>query len=251
MRIKFVCLNLWEGGKLFDEIIEFLKVENADILALQEVHHSTDPSLEKRWRSIELIQKELGYADYHFAPAFVFHDAPDKTKSGNAVFSRFPIVSAKDAFFDIPYDDNFLNIPDKYPFTPRNIEHVVIDANGIELNVFNTQGIWGWDGEDNDRRLKMGDVIADSVKDKKNVILAGDFNVKEDTKTMQKVETLLKNVFKGERTTSFNMKRKLGGHFGEAVVDMLFVSPNIKVLEHRCPDVDISDHLPLTALLEL
>lgn len=36
-----------------------------------------------------------------------------------------------------------------------------------------------------------------------------------------------------------------------AAVDMMFVSPNIEVLKHDCPDVDVSDHLPLTATLKI
>lgn len=251
MRIKFACLNLWEGGRLFEEALSFLKSEQADILALQEAHYSLNSSLEKRWRSIEIIKQELGYPYHHFAPAYVTHDAPDQTPRGNAVLSRYPILSGDTIFYDIPYREGVVDTVDNATTTPRNLESAVVDMHGTKLNVFNTQGIWGWDGEDNERRLKMGDVIADSVKGKNNVILAGDFNVKENTQTMQKVEALLKNVFKGERTTSFNMRRKSNGGYATAVVDMIFVSRNIHVVEHSCPDVDVSDHLPLVAVIEL
>jgi hypothetical protein len=45
MKIKVVCLNLWQGGNLFDGILKFLEAEDADILLLQEVYNASDPKL--------------------------------------------------------------------------------------------------------------------------------------------------------------------------------------------------------------
>ena len=41
------------------------------------------------------------------------------------------------------------------------------------------------------------------------------------------------------------MKRKTDPGYAAAVVDMIFISKNIEVISHDCPQVDISDHLPL------
>jgi endonuclease/exonuclease/phosphatase family metal-dependent hydrolase len=32
---------------------------------------------------------------------------------------------------------------------------------------------------------------------------------------------------------------------------MIFISPNIEVLAHTCHNVDISDHLPLSATIQI
>ena len=52
-------------------------------------------------------------------------------------------------------------------------------------------------------------------------------------------------MFKDELKTTFNMKRKTDPGYAAAVVDMIFISKNIEVISHDCPQVDISDHLPL------
>jgi endonuclease/exonuclease/phosphatase family metal-dependent hydrolase len=119
------------------------------------------------------------------------------------------------------------------------------------LNIFNIHGIWGLDSKDNERRLKMSKIIVDEIKNKENVILAGDFNVNPNTKTIENIELYLKNVFKDELKTTFNMKQKVGKGYVTSVVDMIFVSKYINAIRHYCPDLDISDHLPMVCILEL
>jgi len=97
----------------------------------------------------------------------------------------------------------------------------------------------------------MGGIIAQNIKDKENVILAGDFNVSPNTKTMEQVEKYLCNIFKNELTSTFNMKRKTKSGYAAAVVDMIFISKNIKVINKKSPNIDISDHLPLVSTLEI
>ncbi|MBI3620307.1 hypothetical protein HY214_04160 [Candidatus Roizmanbacteria bacterium] len=97
----------------------------------------------------------------------------------------------------------------------------------------------------------MSKVIIDEIKDKENIILAGDFNVKPKTKTITDIENYLVNVFKNELKSTFNMRQKTDPGYATAVVDMIFVSRNFKVAKHSCPDIDVSDHLPLVAELTI
>ena len=115
-------------------------------------------------------------------------------------------------------------------------------------------GIWGLDGGDNSARFKMSDIIVEQIKDKEKVLLAGDFNLKPNTQTIKNIEKYLTNVFKDELKSSFNLSRKNLEKFpgyATAVVDMLFVSSDIKLLTHSCPQVDVSDHLPLICEFEV
>jgi endonuclease/exonuclease/phosphatase family metal-dependent hydrolase len=139
-----------------------------------------------------------------------------------------------------------------FSFTPRNLQHVQIDLGGKNVNVFNTQGIWGFDGDDNERRIKMSETIREKYQGKEDIILCGDFNTKENTKAMTSLEQDLKNVFKGELKTSFNLRHKpVDSGFTSAVVDMVYVSPEIKVLEHYSTDEDVSDHVPLVCVFDI
>lgn len=266
MKVKFLCLNLWQGGNLMEDIFEFIKKENPDILALQEVYDGHNPKWDRKYRSMEVFNKELSYKYSHFAPAYLDNRDIGKIEYGNAVFSKFPIKSSKVVFYDIPYRDDYVEKFENFPLASRNLQQVTLDLKGKELNVFNTQGIWGKDGEDSESRFQMSETIISEIKDKDNVILAGDFNLRDTTQAVKGIEKHLLNIFRGESKTSFNMKRKIkagvksfaaferpevADGYAESVVDMVLVSKNMKIIDHKYAQVDISDHLPLVVILEL
>jgi endonuclease/exonuclease/phosphatase family metal-dependent hydrolase len=252
MKIKFVCLNLWYGGKLLDGILEFLTKENADIIALQEAWDSPDPKLPDQYHSVDALQRRLNYPFHDFAPAVVDRLPIGKVTNGNAVFSRFPIIGRDITFFNEPFGERDALDPKTYPVTPRNLQHIALDTPVGEVNLFNFQGVWDLDGDNfSESRRNMSNVIIKAVEGKQNVILAGDTNAKPTNPAMRAIEQHLTNVFGDELTTSFNMRRKDNPGYATAVVDLIYISKNIRVLEHDCPDVDISDHLPLTATFEI
>lgn len=201
IKLKIICLNLWLGGLLFEEILQFLRDENPDIVLLQEVYNSDDLSLKRNFRSFSILRDELNFAYSHFAPAFLeiiessqlvndlsigtpIANVPNqKIMQGNAILSKFPIIDQSIKFYDIPFGNRIDEFA-YYSVTPRNLQHVLLDLNssdkeaggqalldgknisvvsGQKLHVFNTQGIWGTHGNDTDRRLKMGDFIVNEV----------------------------------------------------------------------------------------
>ena len=172
-------------------------------------------------------------------------------ENGNAVFSRFPIREEHGRFFDVPYDENYVEKPGHYTHVPRNMLRVAVDCEGVKLHVANVHGIWGTDGADHERRLNMADVIVEEIRDKSPLILAGDFNMQEGNNSVGKIEQHVKSVFKGELTSTFNMQRKSNPGYATAIVDMVFVTPDIKVMNHYMPQVDISDHRPLVMEVEV
>lgn len=255
MTLKFISLNLWIGGLLFDEILKFLEKEDADIVVLQEAMEAKADKLPAHYYSIESLQTRLNYPYTDFAPTLVNKFPWVQVTEGNAVLSRFPIKDRGVAYFEKPFDENELrNIfdPSTYATTPRNLEHVVLETPAGDVNVFNFQGVWDLDGDNvSPQRERMRDVILREIEGKSNVILAGDTNAKYTNPVMRDIEKQLTNVFGDSLRTSFNMRRKDNPGYASAVVDMIYISPNIKILEKSCPDVDISDHLPLVANLEL
>ncbi|MEK7620086.1 MAG: endonuclease/exonuclease/phosphatase family protein [Patescibacteria group bacterium] len=250
MKLKIICLNLWQGGNLMDEILAFLKREDADVVLLQEVYdgHGT---WERKFRSMDVLREKLGYPHEHFAPAFLERTDFGKVEQGNAILSKFPIVDSQVYFYDQPYGERE-DKPEYFETTPRNLQRAAVEVGGRVLQVFNTQGVWGKDGDDNERRLMMAQTIVDAVAPFQEVVLAGDLNVQEKTKTISLIEEHLVNVFKPDnRITSFNMRHKTNPGFATAVVDMLFVSSLLRVLEHRQYDEGVSDHLALSATIDV
>lgn len=260
MEVKFITLNLWRGGILIDSIIKFLKNERPGVLAVQEVYDGKGKMVPPNYQTISVFKKKLDYQYFKYAPAFLERTDVGKINCGNAIFSQFPIVFSKTTFFDFNYRErNIGTVSDAYTdsnikdflATPRNFLQVDIKLDKNILHVINLHGIWGLDGRDNPRRLKMGRKVIETIKNKKNVILAGDFNMDANTKTIANIEKYLRNVFKNELTTTFNMKRKTKPGYATAVVDMILISPNIKVVKHYCPPVDLSDHMPLVAVFDI
>lgn len=251
MKIKFATLNIWEGGKLFDSVVSFIKKEKPDVIGLQEVRDGRDPKLEKRFRTLGIFKKELEYPYSVFSPEFLNITSVGNVEEGNAIFSKFPIISKKVTFFDNLYGEFNSKDSKHFELIPPILQHAVIELETFKLNIFNIHGIWGRDGKDNPRRLKMSKIIIDKIKDKENVILAGDFNVLPNAKTVRNIEKYLTNVFKDDLATTFNMKHKVEKGYATSVVDMVFMSRNIKILDHFCPEVDISDHFPLVCNLEI
>lgn len=252
MKIKIICLNVWIGGILFDEMVDFLKKENADILLLQEVFNGDLGFKQRQHRTFGELKKILGFKHGEFAPTFTEEVEERELTQGNAILSKFPITQEAISFFDVPFGkrDPLTN----FHLTPRSLQHVVARVGEKQLHLLNIQGIWGTHGNDTDRRLNMADQIVREVNGYKPLVLAGDFNVNEDTQSIEKIEQRLTNVFKNTLVTSFNIKRKnlsTDPGFASSVVDMMFVSRDIEVLSKSVPNIDISDHLPLICEIEL
>lgn len=252
-QLKIINLNVWIGGKLFDPMLDFLNNEKADIVLLQEVYNSQDPSLERRYRTFEVLKEQLGYEYGAFAPAFLEEMGEQSFEQGNAILSVFPLTEVSTTWYDVPYGTR-IDDWEHFHVTPRCLQHVVADIDGKSFHLLNTQGIWGEDGGDNERRLKMAEQIVTEVSDHSPLLLAGDFNVRYQTEAIAKIEKKLTNVFKDDVKTTFNLKQKdlekFPG-FADAAVDGIFVTPDIKIIEKRVPDVDVSDHMPMVVEVEI
>lgn len=252
MQLRFLTLNIWNGGRLWDNLESFLRQNTFDIMFFQEVFNGHGENLPKRYKTMEEFRKLFPEHFFHFAPSFGDIDSCGTFDRGNAIFSKFPITASEITFFDLPYRVFAEQKERSFEFTPRALEHCQVKIDSNVLHLFNHHGIWGNDGLDSPRRLTMGRVIADKVKSLENVILAGDFNMSPDTETIKIIEQHLKSVFGTNLISTFNMRQKdKNTGYKTAAVDMLFVSPEIRVVEKSCPDVDVSDHLPLLATLEI
>lgn len=236
---------------MWESILRFLQAENPDILATQETYNAVGKEWAPRMQSVELIKQAVGFSYASFAATRREQQDMGPVENGNAVFSRFPIIDGGSRFFDMPYDPQYVERPGNYLYVPRNMQRVVVDCEGTQLQVANVHGIWGEDGHDNERRLAMADTIIEEIQNKSPLILVGDFNMQEGIKSVQKIEKHVKSVFKGELKSTFNMRRKSKPGYTTAIVDMVFVTPDIQVISHYMPNIDVSDHMPLVVEVEI
>lgn len=248
--LKVITVNTW-GGRLLDSLSAFLKKENADIVFLQEVYNAEDSKLEPRFRLLSEFLSRLPYSYHAYAPTFLDTRSVGDVICGNAILSKFPITDQSYTPFDVlfgKYDEESL---DNFEYLPTNMQRAALEFAGKTLNVFNVHGIWGFDGKDSERRMNMSNIIVKQILGKENVIMGGDFNLLPNTKTIANIEKHVESVFKNQLTSTFNMAHKDKPGYAVSAVDMIFVSPNIKVLEHYMSMDDVSDHRPLVCKLAM
>lgn len=249
MNLKLLTLNLYDGGMLFNAVLDFLKRENPDIFLLQEVNNGHDAQLPKHLRSIEVLIDAFPQYKSFFAPEILLRYPEGKIDIGNAIFSKYPIENEKTIFLNVPYGEyDPVPIGNDFSQHPKNMQICDIKVGDEVCTVGNLHGLWELSGTDTPERLNMSTLILQELANKENVILAGDFNVKPDTQTIKNIEHHFVNIFKNQLKSTFNLKRKNLEKFpgyASAAVDMVFTSPSIRVLSQSCPDVDVSDHRPL------
>ena len=247
-----MTLNIWDGGRALNDAIAFIKEENPDILGLQEVYDGTDPTLEARFRTMDILRKELAYPYDHFAAEFVEERAEGRIPQGNAVLSRFPIAQQRTTYFFGPMNEHFVETPENVLNIAHNLEHLVLTTPSGPIDFINFHGIKDNDGDNNsEKRQKMVATLIDEIEGKKNIIITGDTNARPTNASMQKLSRKINNVFGSTIPSTFNMKRKDNPGYATSVVDMIFVSDSFEVFEQRVPMVDISDHLPLVVRLHM
>jgi endonuclease/exonuclease/phosphatase family metal-dependent hydrolase len=253
VKIKCISLNLWDGGNLLPNILKFLDAHSdADLILLQETYNSGDPAMIANYRSVEVLQAKTGLPHVHFAPMVLDKLLIGKVEDGNTILSRFPILASDVQFFDEPYRERNPYDIAECPTMPRILQHVVVDAEGSKLNIYNLHGVWDLDGDNySPQRQTMSQVIRQNVQGKEKAILAGDSNAKPTNKAMRDIEDYMVRVFGDELKTTYNMRRKNDPGYATAACDVMYVSSDIKVVEKDCPDVDISDHLPLVVTLDI
>lgn len=244
MKIKFLQLNLLEGGIYWENITALIKRENPDILCLQEVFNG-DAKQPPHFQSIRRLTSLLPHYSHYYSPELYEIWPQGQTDQGNAIFSRFPIEQEKTVFLHGVYK-RLIRPPQENDFShyPKNMQRVVIPINGKQLHVFNLHGIWGKEGDDSPERSRMGNIIVKEIKEKEYAVLMGDFNLKPSTQVVADIEKHMVNVFKNDFTTSFNMKHKTNPGYATAVVDMFFASPEVEVISKSSPEDDVSDHCP-------
>lgn len=254
MTIKVISLNLWQGGNLLPAIVDFLQREAADIVALQEVYDGKDPKLNDNYRSMEMLQKHLNYPHADFAEAYKESLPLGKVPHGNAVLSTFPVTKRSLIYLTEAADSDFeyKDIPEQWPIFPAPLEHVALSTPAGTVNVFNMHGVWDLDGDSySERRQRMSEVMIRETKAQPNVILLGDSNAKASSRAMRNLEAQLVPVFGPELVTTFNMRHKTNPGYATAPVDLMYISSEFRLVSHDCPDVDVSDHLPLVVRLAL
>lgn len=257
MQLKFLTLNLWHGGLLMPKTLQFLVDQSADLMTFQEVNESKNVLLAPNFNTNAQLQLKFPAYNLAYDPALTVHYLKEdiRTERGNTTLSRYPIHRHELIYFNSQYarlDNPLPGVKPDYRVYPKYMQKswLAIDE-GKELLVINLHGVWDFHGYDTPERLAMSQTILEHADKAKYVIIAGDSNTRYQTKTIGDLLVNYPSVISKIPQTTFNMLRKTDVGYASSPVDILLASRNIRVISSQIAQVDISDHLPIIATLEL
>ncbi len=223
------CRNFITGEIDFDFFAQAIASTGADIIGLNEVRgKGADPEYEDQ---ASILAEKLGFSSY-FSEAIAFDG---KNPYGNAVLSRYPIISAVTE--GIP--DPAVKTGKEYYETRALLKAKVDYAGGVNVLVTHF-------GLNTDEQLNAEKTVLANIPDNR-CILMGDFNMKPDSSVISRISARLNDtagVNDGPMPTFPSDKP-------DRKIDYIFVSEDIKVREAFIPDLIVSDHRPCIAVLDI
>lgn len=255
--MKLLSLNVW-GGTVYDELIEYVKKQSkeTDVFCFQEVFHSTQSRISNGIKTdlFDNLLKILPDFTGFYAPIITGYDTQVKVDFdlafGQATFIRknIELISEETYFvhgeFDFAPSVDIEGITDGMDL-PRNIHCIKIKVNGKEVLIGNFHGYWmpGPKVDSIQSLAQMQAVLKIYNSFNGPRIIAGDFNLGPETKSVTMLEENLKNLIKehGIKTTRSSHYKKTTEKFA----DYVLVSNDVKVRSFKVPDEAVSDHLPM------
>lgn len=235
MQLKIMSFNVQHFLNYVTREIDFdlfektVRAFDPDILGLNEVYglgphpHYTGQA--------QILAERLGY-HWFFAPAI---DEEDLGPYGNALLSRYPILSAK----VIPVPNPEIENPDDW-FEPRCLLQADIDLpDPLQVNVIHF-------GLTDVEKQNAMDTVVSHVRATGSVLL-GDFNITPDHPLLQKLNGRMLDTARlfEKPLLSFPSDKP------DRKIDYLFTSPDLRTLSADIPPVVASDHRPYIALVEM
>ncbi|MFA6524643.1 MAG: endonuclease/exonuclease/phosphatase family protein [Patescibacteria group bacterium] len=256
--MKIISLNVGIKIDNSKKVGDFIKSQDPDFVALQEVIRHLDDSVYKMYRSksdIErVISKKMPY--YFFGPQWITNamimggkmhrDFNGYVEQGNEIISKYPIVTATNEHY---YKKYSLELEWNKFYTedhPRSMIVVEYKLKNRKLQIINLHGLYSRNKKDSEKTINQTKFILEVVKRKKiPTIIVGDFNLFPETKSIKMLDKKFRNLIKENKIKSTRPKFNDGTDKGENVVDYIFINDQIKVNKFEVFNTTISDHLPL------
>ncbi len=256
--MKLISFNI--GLKISNSlpVAKLLRQLDADFICLQEVARHFEKTTFPKYRSKAEIDKILAthYPYRFFGPQWVsrkifahgklHRDYGGLIEQGNYILSKYPIIAAHNEHYFKHYSleidhTNFAKIDH-----PRSVAMAEIKCNQKSFTLANVHGTYSTNKVDTPRSLKQSQYLINLKKRVKGpFILAGDFNVIPNTKSIKMLNRHYNNM-----TKKFGIITTLPGKKIMAI-DNYFINNKIKPIALQTLQTTISDHLPLLFDFEL
>jgi endonuclease/exonuclease/phosphatase family metal-dependent hydrolase len=268
--MKIVQLNAW-AFRHFEAILEFLKKENPDIINLQEVefgHPERDPKAAINY--FEILKEELKMEGvfapwkrvdlgngkfYEFGNAFLTNlEIVDYGVQFEPTLKPFKIVSSDDEAFQVMAKNDKSKYYVLFEDT-KNFVWSVLKYKDKLIRNLTTHYTVSYKCTEISQMINSTKSIINFLNNTKELptILTGDLNIHDKSRTIKLFSEKLKLAnpgLKNTLTTTFHPVFKDNPKAEGYALDYIFQT-GFEVLNWRCPEVAISDHLPVIAEVEL
>ena len=243
--MKLIQLNAW-GGRLENQLKDFLHSERADILCLQEAI-SFDGGA-GMFMTIEDIARISGLDNLAIGPKFSFNYMDGTAIFSNCILAGYPIKKSEVIFTGLSHIENFTF--NKYPHVDsRNFVHAILEIDHKLVNIVTHHGHHIPEHKNgNEQTMKQMAMLGEYI-DKLSgpVILTGDFNLAPHSESLEQINQRLNNLAIEHRlkTTRTSLTHKT------EVCDYIFVNDKVKVNSFHASSEIVSDHRALILDFEL
>lgn len=253
--MKLVSLNCW-AGKIYEPLMEFVKehAETTDVFCFQEVNDNPDGVIhDGEYRANLFNELRATLPDFTALYAASFDrvvNAHTRVKYplalGLAMYVRSPHRVMLHREVVVSVSPPLPHIPSFAAYgMPRNMQLVTLATEVGTLSVANFHGLWipNYGKADAPERIAQSRSI-NAVLDETPLphIIAGDFNLNPDTKSLDILEKGRKNLIKEYGITDTRTKYY---EKPSRFADYAFVSTGVSVNSFEVPDVPVSDHRPM------
>lgn len=241
--MQIITLNIW-GGYLIKPLLNFFSAhQEIDVFCLQEAYHRATQKISTDNKILCLdildrIQEKLPNHHAYFTP--VVGDS-----YGLAIFYRKTLNLTEQNKLLIHNNPNYSG---SGPEHSRYLQYITCQLGSEALTIINMHGLWNGKGKlDSIDRISQANAIHRFIKKLKTpAVIAGDFNLRPDTQSMEIISSNLTNLISQYQITD---TRTCYYEKTERYADYVLLSPEIKIISFKKMTDLVSDHAPL--LLEL
>ncbi|MBR3332045.1 endonuclease/exonuclease/phosphatase family protein [Candidatus Saccharibacteria bacterium] len=250
--MKILQINAW-CGRIKDGLTTYIKKENPDIICMQEAVWCDDSRADNYVRrnadTVNKIMEECGYNYASFAPnwGLEMFGGEFVIQNGIAIISRIPIVEEEKKLIYSEYNvrnslDSIIEPAGEHGYYAQK----VVLENG--LVVVNYHGYWQKDPMGNETSVECMRKVAEMFRDEERpVVMCGDLNLTYAAPAMRELDFMTDMTAEnGVKTTLRNLRFE-----AEVDCDHILLNSRVKGSNYQLHDEPVSDHLMVTADLEI
>jgi endonuclease/exonuclease/phosphatase family metal-dependent hydrolase len=242
MKVTILQWNVWFREQA-DNVMALIQETDADILCLQEL---TEDSTNNPGRNIPDELSKLGYSSFYQRTL----KRPGYTM-GNGIFSKFPIANTRHVY--VQHED-----PNSTDYSKENriYVEVTVSVGGVELVVGTVHLSYSPSFSYSKAKELESDQLIEAVSSNTSrYVLTGDLNALPDSKTVAKLERILKIAGPDYEVATWTTKPfSYDGFEAKGLnwrLDYVFTTPDVKVTDSKTLKTEVSDHLPILTTIEL